>query len=149
MKLTQTEVELRRQLVSARLDPDILDPWPAWKIFREFLHREVEDTHDAVSFQYNASDNDEAESDSEPPTMFWVRQFTERDAVTGEDELVGSLIVEFQYDPDTMPPHDDAEVWSLDYPDLEQWSSVVEGLPQFQDAINREPAATRVHFEEP
>lgn len=146
MKLTQTEVELRRQLVSARLDPDQLQPWPAWKIFRAFVHREVEDIYDAVSFQYIASD-DEAESES--PTMFWVRQFTERNAATGEDELVGSLIVEFQYAPDTVPPNDDAEVWSLDYPDLEQWSSVVEGLPQFQDAINREPALTRVHFEEP
>ena len=146
MKLPQTEVELRRLLVSARLDPDQLEPWAAWKIFREFLHREVEDVYDAASFQYIAA-NDEIES--EPPTMFWVRQFTERSAETGDDELVGSLIVEFQYDPDTMPDHDDAEVWSLDYPDLEQWSSVVEGLPQFQDAVNREPTGTRVHFEEP
>jgi hypothetical protein len=146
VKLIQTEVELRRQLVSARLDPDQLQPWPAWKIFREFLHREVEDMYDAVSFQYVASDD---EVEAAPPTMFWVRQFTRRDPVTDEDELVGSLIVEFQYDPDAIPLHDDAEVWSLDYPDLEQWSSVVEGLPQFQDAVNREPVMTRVHFEEP
>ena len=73
MKLPQTEVELRRQLVSARLDPDQLDPWAAWKIFREFLHREVDDVYDAASFQYIAA-SDEAET--EPPTMFWVRQFT-------------------------------------------------------------------------
>lgn len=146
MKLIQTEVELRRQLVSARLDPDQLQPWPAWKIFREFLHREVEDMYDAVSFQYVASDD---EVEAAPPTMFWVRQFTQRDPVTDEDELVGSLIVEFQYDPDAIPLHDDTEVWSLDYPDLEQWSSVVEGLPQFQDAVNHEPVMTRVHFEEP
>jgi len=145
MKLTQAEVELRRQLVSARLDPDILDPWPAWKIFREFLHREVEDVYDAVSFQYNAAND---EPDSEPPTMFWVRQFTERDADTGEDELVGSLVVEFQYEPDAIPAHDDAEIWSLDFSDLEEWSSVVEGLPQFQDAMNGQPALTRIHFEE-
>ena len=146
MKLPQTEVELRRQLVSARLDPDQLEPRAAWKIFREFLHREVDDVYDAASFQYIAAND---EDDSEPPTMFLVRQFTERSAETGEDELVGSLIVEFQYDPDATPPHKDAEVWSLDYPDLEQWSSVVEGLPQFQDAVNREPTGTRVHFEEP
>lgn len=146
MNLSQTEVELRRQLVSARLDPDQLEPWAAWKIFREFLHREVDDVYDAASFQYLAA-NDEV--DLEPPTMFWVRQFTERSAETGEDELVGSLIVEFQYDPDVIPHHEDADVWSLDYPDLEQWSSVVEGLPQFQDAVNREPTVTRVHFEGP
>lgn len=146
MKLTQTEVELRRQLVSARLDPDRLEPWATWKIFREFLHREVDDMYDAASFQYVAS-SDEVES--EPPTMFWVRQFTERSAESGEDELVGSLIVEFQYDPDTIPHYEDAEVWSLDFPDLAQWSSVVEGLPQFQDAVTREPTGTRVHFEEP
>jgi len=145
VKPTQTELELRRHLASARLDPDHLQPWPAWKVFKDFLHREVDAVYDAASFQYDPSDSEDA---TEVPAMFWVRQFTERDPDTNEDELVGSLTVEFLYPPGTVPPHEDAEVWTLDFPDLEQWSSTVEGTAQFQDAVSREPTSTRVYYEE-
>jgi hypothetical protein len=143
--LNQTALELRRQLVSARLDPDRLQPWPAWKVFKDFARREVGDVYDVVSFQFSVSDT---ESGAEAPTMFWVRQFTERHPDSEEDELLGSLIVEFQYGPLDLRSQDDAEIWSLDFPDLDQWASVVEGLPQFQDALNGQPTLTSVYYEE-
>jgi hypothetical protein len=78
--------------------------------------------------------------------MFFVRQFTQREDASSDAAHVhlGRLIIEFQYDSRQFP---EQEVWSLDYPSLEEWAAIVEGERWFQMLINREPTFTDVYYD--
>ena len=115
MKIVETEAEFLRQLQGACLDPRRLDPWEAWRAFKAFLHREVEEVYDAASFQYGVFENDEGGLEA---SVFFVRQFTEWSVEEREDELMGRLVVELCYPPNTLPLFEDVDVWNLDFPRL-------------------------------
>jgi hypothetical protein len=126
---------------------DHLEPWPTWKAFKAFLQREVTGVCDTVSFQ---CEHQIAEGESARFLVYLVRQFTERaggEETNGDDELVGRLVVELQYP--RVPPGagSSVEVWALDFPNNTDWASVVEGLPDFQEAMARAPDATSVYYE--
>ncbi len=99
---------------------------------------EVEDVYDAGAVQFHIED--------EGQSMFFVRQFTHRadNTTDAKDVLLGRLIVEFQYEARECP---EQEIWTLDYPSLEEWASVVEGEPTFQTLINLAPKATDVYYD--
>jgi hypothetical protein len=40
------------------------------------------------------------------------------------------------------------ELWTLDFPTLEEWASVVEGTACFQEAMARQPLFTEVYYDE-
>ena len=132
-----TRRQLCEHLSSLALDPEHLDPWLGWKAFKEFLKREVADVYDAAAVQFLP--------EGDGGSMFFVRQFTERANQDDDapDVLVGCLIVQLQYEAQHVP---EDEVWTLDYPTLEEWASVVEGLPAFQDLVNRIPTYTDVYY---
>lgn len=79
--------------------------------------------------------------------MFFTRQLSERDS-DGDDEPFWILTVEFHYDSDGFEPIADTEVWTFDYPTLEEFASVVEGLPAFQAAMAGRPKFTEVEAAE-
>lgn len=78
--------------------------------------------------------------------FFFVRQFSQRDGP--DDAPVGRVIIELDYDPSAIKPAVPVETWTLDYATLSEFASVVEGLPQFQAALNARPRATDVYREE-
>jgi len=122
-----------------------LEPWEAWRTFKRFLHQEVEDGYDAASFQFLPSDPDPELADE--AGIFLVRQFTAR-APGGEDELIGRVVLELRYAAghfQALPP---VELWTLDFPTLEEWASVVEGQPCFQEAMARVPLFSEVYYDE-
>jgi hypothetical protein len=51
MKVAHSEATLARTLPEAGLDLERLTPWPAWKVFKAFLHQEVDGVYDPASFQ--------------------------------------------------------------------------------------------------
>jgi hypothetical protein len=138
MKPLETRRRFRAQLDKLRLDPDHLDPWSGWIAFKEFLKQEVEGSYDAASVQVRP--------EGRATSMFFVRQFTQREDASSDaaDVLLGRLIVELQYDARQLA---EQEVWTLDYPSLEEWAAVVEGERWFQALINREPTFTDVYYD--
>ena len=138
MKPLETRQRFRMQLEDLGLDPNHLDPWSGWGAFKEFLKQEVGGSYDAASVQVRPEDA--------ATSMFFVRQFTRRESASTDaaDVLIGRLIVEFHYDSRRVP---EPEVWTHDYPRLEEWAAVVEGEPWFQVLVNQEPAFTDVYYD--
>ena len=141
---TQAERELVNRLTAAGLSPHALDPWGAWKVFKQYLHAEVQGVYDAASFQCGRFPDEGGEGESFYATF--VRQFSH---LEGKEEApVRRVVLEFRYDLDQIRPSLPAEVWTHDFPTLEEFASVVEGLPQFQTAMSVTPAHTEVYGEE-
>jgi hypothetical protein len=138
MKPIDTRRRFRESLATQSLLPERLDPWSGWRAFKDFLRQEVDGVYDAAAVLF--------ERENEGVSMFLVRQFSEREDVgeDAEDQLVGRLIVEFQYDVQALP---DEEVWTLDYPTLEEWASVVESTRSFQTLVNQQPRFTDVYYD--
>lgn len=132
------ETELLRAFEQAGLSPETLDPWEAWKVFKSFLHRELKGGYDSAGFQIAKHTADGSES-----SMYFVRQLSERDE-DGDDQPFWSIMVEFRYNRPSFEPVAEVDVWALDYRSLEEFASVVEGMPAFQAAIAGRPRYTEV-----
>ena len=146
MRDSRAYPELRRTLEAAGLNRTRLDPWEAWRVFKAFLHREVEGSHDAASVQWGVFPNDALSEDE--ASLLLVRQFSERVDADGEDELVGRIVVELCYAASLLQGLEPLEVWTHDFPSLEEWAAVVEGTPQFQECMARLPTSTDIYYEE-
>jgi len=141
---TQAEPELVSRLTAAGLSTEALDPWEAWKVFKRYLHAEVDGVYDAASFQCGPFPDDGGEGESFYVTF--VRQFSH---LEGKEEApLRRIVLELRYDLDQIQPGVPAELWTHDFPTLEEFASVVEGLPQFQAAISVTPNQTDVYGEE-
>lgn len=139
---TTAEPALLRELAAARLSPTSLDPWEAWKVFKAHLRTPVAGVNDAASFQCGRFDDDGGEAFY----VTFVRQFSHYE---GEgDEPVRRVVLEFRYPLGQVRPELTADVWTHDFPTLEEFASIVEGLPQFQSAMSSLPSATDVYGEE-
>ena len=146
MRSSSAYPELCLALEEGGLDPSHLDPWLAWKVFKRFLHREVEGCHDAASVQWGIFPNDALGEDE--ASLLLVRQFSERISPDGDDELVGRVMIEFCYPAVPLQRLAPLEIWTHDFPSLEEWAAVVEGAPQFQECVARQPASTWVCYDE-
>ena len=146
MRISDSCRTLQSSLQASGQALDCLDPWQAWKTFKGFLRVEIEDGHDAASLQFIPSDPDPDFSDE--ATLILVRQYTERAPTNGEDELIGRVVLELRYAAAhfaSLPPF---EAWTLDFPTLEEWASVVEGQACFQEAMARSPLFTEVYYDD-
>ena len=148
MRIAQTYSELRLALTQSAQAPEALDPWPAWKTFKAFLRREVEDGYDAAAIQFDIFPDDSL--DGHEANLFLVRQFSEREGPPGaeQDELIGRVVVELAYPPAPFQHFTRTAIWTHDFPTLEEWASVVEAHPAFQTAMARSPARSAVYYDE-
>lgn len=140
MKPLAARNALRAMLIENALTPELLDPWPAWRVFKQFLRQcEVEDVYDSAAVI--------VETEDDGTSLLLVRQFSVweegENGDESEDVPAGRVIVEFQYDVCAVPGY---EAWTLDYPTLEEWASIVEGDQTFQTLINRTPTHSDVYF---
>jgi hypothetical protein len=143
MNVALAEQELLRRLVVAGLDPDVLDPWEAWKIFKDYLRSPVEGVYDAAAMLCRRFPNNEGGEDF---YLSFVRQFSRWEGK--EDAPLRRVVVDFRFDAGAFNDQARAEVWTHDFPTLAEFASVVEGMPQFQAAINARPRATDIWSEE-
>ena len=144
MRLLDADLELLRRLEAAGLDPSALDPWEAWKVFKSYLRVPItEDLYDSASFQCNRLGDLPEGSDF---SAYFVRQFSRWE--TRRDTGIRRVVIEFSYGPLSNQPTDATEVWTHDFPTLEEFASVVEAQPQFQTVINSRPRRTDVYDDE-
>jgi hypothetical protein len=141
---TQAEQELITRLTAAGLSPEALDPREAWKVFKQYLHTEVQGVYDAASFQCGPFPDDGGEGESFYAKF--VRQFSRLERK--EEAPVRQIVMELCYGPDQIQLSVPAELWTHDFPTLENFASVVEGLPQFQAAMSAAPKHSKVYGKE-
>jgi len=143
MKIIDLEAQLTRLLTDAKLVPDHLEPWPAWKVFKAFMQLPVDCESDAASFQCSAEQDEAGEA------HFFV-EFIRQCSVTerGEDSPVAGVGIELFYDLEQFPATDDQQVWSYDFPSFAAFAAHVEGLAEFQAAMNERPSRTELWLRE-
>lgn len=146
MRIRESCAALRSSLAKAGIDLQGPEPWDTWKVFKQFLREPVIDGYETASYQFLTSDsqpdlNDEA-------LVLFIRQFSERDETDGTDRLIGRVVLELRYGARNFHDLPPADIWSLDFPTLEEWASVVEGQPSFQEAMARSTFFCEVYYEE-
>jgi hypothetical protein len=132
------ESELATALEQAGLNLQALDPWEAWKVFKAFMRRGLEGGYDAACVQFAKDVTDPRQC-----SLFFIRQLSERDE-RGEDSPSWSLTLEFNYHSALFKPVEEIDVWTFDYPTLEEFASVVEGMPAFQAAVASQPRSSEL-----
>ena len=143
MKVIECEAELLRMLTDAKLVPDRLDPWQAWKVFKAFMQRPVECEGDAASFQCTVEQSEAGED------RFFVEYIRQCSATEeGQDTPVVGVGIELVYALDRFPATDDRQEWSYDYDSLATFAAHVESLAEFQAAMNERPLATELWMRE-
>ena len=70
MRITDSEAELRRQLIASGLDPEHLEPWEAWKGFMRFLATPMAIDDDGISVQCRREEVADGEF---MVSMQWIR----------------------------------------------------------------------------
>jgi len=143
MRISAAETELRRQLEAAALNPDHLDPWEAWKVFKQFLGTPAAIEDEGASVQFSREQSPEGQSSI---YQNWIRQFAAVE--DGEDTPVRYVTIEFEYRSQDLPFEKDVELWSYDFPDIAAFAAHVEALDLFQHALSAEPVGTDIICEE-
>lgn len=143
MRITEAEAELRRQLEAAGLDPEHLEPWEAWKVFKRFLLVPATAEDEGISVQAARGEREDGQS---LVYVDWIRQFTAVEE--GKDTPVRYVVIELAYRSEDLPLDRELELWSYDFPALADFMSHVEGLELFQRAMNVAPLSTEVTCEE-
>lgn len=146
MLISATCPALQASLTASGQALDRLEPWEAWRTFKAFLRVEVEGAYDSASLQFHPSDPDPDFGDE--ACLLLIRQFTERSPASGRDQSLGRVVMELRYASRHFLAFTATAVWTLDFPTLEEWASVVEGQACFQDAMARQPLYTEVYFED-
>lgn len=148
MRLIHASAELKRSLEQAGLSVTRLDPWETWKVFKAFCQREVEEVYDCPAVHFTLGDPDPEHPDH--LHVLLVRQFStwEKDASgEWEDSSLGKVVIDLGFAAGALHLAEEFEVWSMDFRSLEEFNSVVEGNPIFQEAMGRTPVTTEVYFE--
>jgi len=139
MRITAAEQELRPELLAAGLDPEHLEPWEAWKVFKRFLSVPAATEDEGASMQCRREEVADGEF---LVYMQWIRQFAAVE--DSADRPVRYVAIELGYRPADLPIDDEIELWSHDFPALANFAAHVEGLEAFQRALNATPVATEL-----
>jgi hypothetical protein len=142
MDLNNAGPTLERRLRDAGLDPDRLDPWPAWSVFKAYARDPVAADGDVAYVQVGMPD----------PTdeFIHVTFIRELDLADDEGELepVREIVCDLGYDPASRLPLEERELCSLDFETFDEFVAAVEADPGFQTAMALEPAGSQVIFGE-
>ena len=134
MKVEESEAILTRLLREAEIDldqPRVEDVQRAWQCFKQFCRLPAERAEDGILFQCGIFT-----FTGEPLYYFdYVRQF-ECEGLEGDDALL-QLHCEFRFTPTDEMAELDTNLWSFDYPTLDDYFAAVEGLPEFQATVGR------------
>ena len=146
MHFVETTQRLIHLLDESGLAPDLLQPWPAWKVFKRFLREPVDGAASDALVQMGAY------IDAEGPRihLYLVRQFSDELAhdLPECDEQLAHLVCDLIFpaaSPRAIRFH---ELWSQDFPSHAAFIDAVESDPVFQSLMNTEPTSSRIYWEE-
>ena len=126
--------------------PELLAPWPAWKVFKCFLREPVDGAASDALVQMGAY------IDPEGPRihLYLVRQFSDELAhdLPERDEQLAHLVCEIVFPASSPRALRLRELWSQDYRSHAAFIDAVESDPAFQRLMNAEPISSRVYWEE-
>jgi hypothetical protein len=142
MDLNGAGPALEQHLRAAGLDPDRLDPWPAWKVFKAYARQPVECDADILYVQLGLRD----------PTddllhVTFIRHLEMR-TEEGELEPVREIVCDLGYAPEPEAPDTELELSSAAFNRLEDFFAAIEGRSDFQRAMATEPAGSLVSWSE-
>jgi hypothetical protein len=142
MDLNSAGPSFEQQLRAAGLDPDRLDPWPAWKVFKAYARQPVECDADILYVQLGLSD----------PTddllhVTFIRHL-EMSTEEGELEPVREIVCDLGYAPRPEAPDTALELSSEAFDRLEDFFTTIEGRSDFQQAMATEPEVSLVSWSE-
>jgi hypothetical protein len=156
MKINETYSALVRALSIAGLDPDRLEPWPAWKVFKAQLREAVTDGEDAayVTFGEDRQRDGFSHLILVRQLASWEPKLLSRtphpdDQGEGEDlNVVRELVVDFAYDELAFDLEGGRELACGDFETLEDFFAAVESRADFQHAMSAECIGSLVYEEE-
>ena len=93
MNVAFAEHELLRRLGVADLDPDALDPWEAWKTFKDCLEAPVDGIYNAAAVQCRGFSNNDGGEDF---CLSFVHQFSPWEGT--EDAPLRRVAVDFLFE---------------------------------------------------
>jgi hypothetical protein len=142
----ETTERLIRLFDEAGLAPELLQPWPAWKVFKHFLREPVEGAASDTLVQMGAY----IDADGPRIHLYFVRQFSDELAheLPERDEQLAHLVCDIVFpaaSPRAMRYH---ELWSQDFRSHSAFIDAVERDSAFQKLMNAEPVSSRVFWEE-
>lgn len=128
------------------LAPDLLSPWPAWKVFKRFLREHVDGAASDALVQIGAYDDPEGLRIH----LYLVRQFSDELAhdLPEHDEQIAHLVCDLIFPVASARITDELELWSQDYRSHAAFVDAVESDFIFQLLMNAEPTSSRVYWEE-
>jgi hypothetical protein len=146
MHFVETTERLIDLFNESGLAPDLLQPWPAWKVFKRFLREPVDGAASDALVQIGSY------IDPEGPRihLYLVRQFSDELAhdLPERDEQVAHLVCDLVFpaaSPRAVRFH---ELWSQDFRSHSAFIDAVESDSAFQKLMNAEPVASTIFWEE-
>lgn len=139
MRTIEVEARLTTMLEEAALDPAHLDVWEAWKVFKAFVREPVEADDEGITAQATRVTTTDG---LDLVYLNFIRQFTTVEET--EDTPVGYVGLELAYEWSDLKLAQDIELWSYDFPQLEDFMAQVEQLPIFHQAAALRPLESEV-----
>ncbi len=141
MQLRSLQSSLEQSLTEAGLDPDRLEPWGAWRVFKAFARTPVSDCDlDACQLTLGRAATDDG---------FIHLVFSRHLAIADDEEfdVVAEVHVDLGYDPEPALDLEPIELHDADYPSFADFVAAVEAHPAVQAAFVKEPAGSLVTVE--
>jgi hypothetical protein len=133
---------LEQQLRAAGLDPDRLDPLPAWNVFKAYARQPARCDADILYVQLGMRDPGD-----DLLHVTFIRHLEVRDA-DGGLEPIREIVCDLGYDPEPDAPDAEVELSSAAFANLEDFFAAVEARSDFQHAMAIEPAGSLVSWSE-
>jgi len=143
MELSEVETEFLSMLERQGQDPEHLDPWDAWKVFKSFLQRPIDCEDDSASFQARQAMGIDG---NRRYYVSFIRQLAVLE--DGRTIPIRHVVVEIGFNiarfVNTVP----LTLWSDDFPTIEGFIYAVEGIDEFLNAMGAPIEESDVFVEE-
>lgn len=147
MHFVEASERLIHLLDESGLAPELLSPWPAWKVFKRFLREPVDGAASDALVQVGAYDDG---VDGKQIHLYLVRQFSDELAhdLPEHDEQIAHLVCDLAFPAASTRIKQVHEIWSQDYRSHAAFVDAVESDTVFQALMNAEPISSRIYWEE-
>lgn len=142
LQLNEAGPALEHALRAAGLDPDRLEPWSAWRVFKAFARRPVACEGDTVYVQIGATDPTDALLH-----VTFIRHLAVSEEAGGL-EPIREIVCDLAYPAEPDMPDAGVELTSAAFPSLDAFEAAVEEREDFRAAMALPPRTSLVSWSE-